>query len=136
MGDIASNLESAKKYDEYVASTIKMNEESDAIGKTIKAEQASFDKVYASLDNEKDVSQIVLDPRDVAELKQEFGKDFSDEDIEKAEKQFCEYDNADSSTHRKLNKHKRDIERENERKKELGIFVERDKSYNYPEHDR
>lgn len=41
-----------------------------------------------------------------ADLKQEFGKDFSDADIEKAEKQFCDYDNADSSTHRKLEKKK------------------------------
>ena len=135
-----NGFESAKKYDEYVASTIKMKEESDVIGKKIKAEQASFDAVYASLGNEKDISQIVLDPRDVedlkAELKQEFGKDFSDADIEKAEKQFCDYDNADPSTHRKLNKHKRDIEKENERKKELGISIVRDKSYNYPEHDR
>ena len=84
--------------------------------------------------------QIALDPRDVAdlkeELKQEFVKDFSDADIEKAEKQFNAYDNGNRSTHRMLEKNKRDIEKENERKKELGISVEIGKSYNYPEHDR
>lgn len=135
-----NGFETLGKYKEYVAETSKIAGASKDLDKKIKAEQASFDAVYAKLDTEKDVSQIVLDPRDVADLKagleQEFDKDFGDADIEKAEKQFCDYDNADPSTHRKLEKNKRDIEKENERKKELGISVERDKSYNYPEHDR
>ena len=51
-------------------------------------------------------------------------KDFSDADIEKAEKQFCDYDNADSSTHRKLEK-RRDIEKRDERESERGDVIER-----------
>ncbi len=130
---------SLDKYNEYVHETSKMGEASKELDKKIKAEQTNFDEVYARLDGEKDVSQIVPDPRDVAELKeelkQEFGKDFSDKDINWAEKQFCDYDNADPSTHRKLDKHKRNIEKENKRNKELGISVERGKPYKYPEHD-
>ncbi|MBR4414366.1 MAG: relaxase/mobilization nuclease domain-containing protein [Aeriscardovia sp.] len=129
-----------EKYNEFVAETSKVAKASKDLDKKIKAEQASFDEVYARLDTEKDITQIALDPRDVAdlkeELKQEFVKDFSDADIEKAEKQFNAYDNGNRSTHRMLEKNKRDIEKENERKKELGISVEIGKSYNYPEHDR
>ena len=129
-----------EKYNEFVAETSKVARASKELDKKIRSEQTTFDAIYASLDTEKDVSQITLDPRDVADLKaglkHEFSKDFSDADVEKADKQFCDYDNADPSTYRKLNKHKRDIEKENERNKELGISVERGKSYNYPEHDR
>ena len=67
-----------------------------------------------------------------AELKQEFGKDFSDADIEKAEKQFCDYDNADSSTRRILKKHKRDIQKRDERERKTGERIERS---HYHEHD-
>lgn len=134
-----NGFESLDKYNEYVHETSKMDGESKVLDKKIKSEQTNFDEVYARLDCEMDVSQIALDPRNVAdlkeELKKEFGKDFSDKDIDKAEKQFEDYDNADPSTHRKLNKHKRDIEKENERNKELGISVERGKHYKYPEHD-
>lgn len=83
-----------------------MDEASKDLGKKIKSEQTTFDAVYARLDTEKDISQIALDPRDVEDLKEElkleFGKDFSDADIEKADKQFCDYDNADPSTRRKM----------------------------------
>ena len=98
-----------EKYNEYVAETSKMVRASRELDKKIKADQASFDTVYARLDAEKNISQIALAPRDVAELKEglklEFGKDFSDADIKKAEKQFCDYDNADPSTRRKMRKY-------------------------------
>ena len=53
-------------------------------------------------------------------------------DIEKDVAQIV----PDPSTHRKLDKNKRDIKKDNERNKELGISVVRAKSYEYPEHDR
>lgn len=109
---------------------------SGKLDKKIKAEQASFDAVYARLDVEKDTSQIALDPRYVTDLKEElkleFGKDFSDADIEKVEKQFCDYDNAEPSTRRKKRKYERDIEKRDERERESGEIIER--SY-YHEHD-
>ncbi len=102
-----------EKYNEYVAETSKMVKASNDLDKKIKKEQTTFDAVCARLDAGKDISQIALDPRDVAELKEElkleFGKDFSDADIEKAEKQFCDYDNADPSTRRKMRKYERDM---------------------------
>ena len=110
------------------------------LDKKIKEEQTTFDAVYARLDTEKDVSQITLDLRDVAELKEElkleFGKDFSDADIEKAEKQFCDYDNADPSTHRKMRKYERDIEKRDERERKSGEFIERSVFYEHDEYNR
>ena len=64
----------------------------------------------------------------------EFGKDFSDTDIEKAEKQFCDYDNGDPSVTRKLNKSKREIERD--RNQDKDVVVERSYNYDYYEHER
>lgn len=134
-----NGFESLDKYNEYVHETSKMEKASKDLGKKIKSEQTNFDEVYARLDCEMDVPQIAPDQRNVAdlkeELKQEFGKNFSDTDIDKAEKQFEDYDNGDPSTHRKLDKHKRDIEKENKRNKEFGISMERGKSYDYPDHD-
>jgi len=127
-----------EKYNEYVVETSKMARASNDIDKKIKKEQTTFDEVYAKLDTEKDISQITLDPRDVtdlkAELKQEFDKGFSDADIEKAEKQFIDYDNGNPSTHRKLEKHKRDIEKNREQDKD--VVIERSYNYDYYEHDR
>lgn len=123
-----NGFESLEKYNEYVAETSKMARVSSELDKKIKAEQASFDAVYARLDNEMDISQIVLDPRNVAELKtelkQEFGKEFSDADLEKAEKQFCDFDNADQSTQRKMRKYERDIQKRDEREEEHREVVE------------
>lgn len=113
-----------------------MAKASNDLDKKIKKEQTTFDAVYAKLDTEKDISQITLDPRDVAEFKEElkleFGKDFSDADIEKADKQFCDYDNADPSTRRKMRKYERDIEKRDEHERESGEIIEH--SY-YHEHD-
>ncbi|SFD07201.1 MULTISPECIES: relaxase/mobilization nuclease domain-containing protein [unclassified Butyrivibrio] len=131
-----NGFETLEKYNEYVAETSKMAKASNDLDKKIRSEQTSFDVVYARLDAEKDISQIVLDPRDVADLKEnlkfEFGKDFSDADIEKADKQFCDYDNADPSTRRKMRKYERDIEKRDERERENGEIIEH--SY-YHEHD-
>ena len=129
---------SLDKYNEYVHETSKMGEASKDLDKKIESEQTNFDAVYARLDSEMDVSQIALDPRDVANLKEElrheFGKDFSDTDIEKAEKQFCDYDNGDPSVTRKLNKSKRDIERD--RNQDKDVVVECSYKYDYYEHER
>ena len=131
-----NGFESLDKYNEYVQETSKMKKASKDLGKKIKSEQGSFDEVYARLDCEMDVSQIAPDPRDVAdlreELKQEFGKNFSDAAIEKAEKQFNDYDNGDPSVTRKLNRNKRDIERDRDK----DVVVERSYNYDYYEHDR
>ncbi len=133
-----NGFESLDKYNEYVHETSKMCEASTDLDKKINSEQTNFDEVYARLDVEKDVSQIVFDPRDVAdlkeELKQEFGKDFSDAAIEKAEKQFNNYDNGDPSVTRKLNRNKRDIERDRDQDKD--VVVGRCFNYDYFEHDR
>lgn len=129
---------SLDKYNEYVHETSKMDEASRDLGKKIKAEQTSFDEVYARLDCELEVSQIALDPGDVADLKEElkieFGKDFSDAAIEKAEKQFNNYDNGDTSVTRKLNRNKRDIERDRDQDKD--VVIEKSFNYDYYEHER
>ena len=83
-----NGFETLEKYNEFVAEISKVAKASKDLDKKIKEGQASFDAVYARLDIEKDISQISLDPRN----------------IEKAEKQFCDYDNADLSTRRKLEK--------------------------------
>ena len=128
-----NGFETLEKYKGYVAETSKMDRASKDLDKKIRAEQTNFDAAYERLDTEKDVSQVVLDPRDIADLKvelnQEFGKDFSDADIEKAEKQFCDYDNADPSTHRKLNKHKREIEKEAAQNRKRGVNLEKNSKH-------
>lgn len=129
-----------EKYNEYVVETSKMARASRELAKKIKEEQTTFDAVYARLDTEKDVSQITLDLRDVKELKEElkleFGKDFSDADIEKADKQFCDYDNADPSTRRKMRKYERDIEKRDERERENGEIIERNYYHEHDEYER
>ena len=131
-----NGFESLDKYNEYLHETSKMDGESKDLDKKIKSEQTNFDEVYARLDCERDASQIALDPGDVAdlkeELKQEFGKEFSEADIEKAEKQFCDYDNGDPSVTRKLNKNKRDIDKDRDQDKDVVI----EKSFNYDYYER
>lgn len=77
-----NGFESLDKYNEYVRGTSKMDRASKDLDKKIKSEQTNFDAAYARLDSEMDISQIALDSRDVADLKEElkkkFGKDFSD----------------------------------------------------------
>lgn len=132
-----NGFDSLDKYNEYVHETSKMDEASKDLGKKIKSEQTNFDEVYARLDGEMDISQIALDPRDVADLKEElkleFEKDFSDKDIEKAHKQFNDYDNGDPSVTRKLSRNKRDIERDRDQDKD--VVVERSYNYDYYERD-
>lgn len=117
-----------------------MDEASKDLGKKIKSEQTTFDVVYARLDTEKDISQIALDPRDVEDLKEElkleFGKEFCDADIEKADKQFCDYDNADPSTRRKMRKYERDIEKRDEHERESGEVIERRYYHEHDEYER
>lgn len=117
-----------------------MDRTSNDLDKKIKKEQTNFDAVYARIDAEREVSQITLDPRDVADIKaelnQEFGKDFSDADIEKAEKQFCDYDNADPSTHRKIRKYERDIEKRDERERESSEVIECSVFHEHDEYER
>lgn len=131
---------SLDKYNEYVHETSRMDEASKDLGKKIKSEQTTFDAVYARLDTEKDISQIALDPRDVEDLKEElkleFGKDFSDADIEKADKQFCDYDNADPCTRRKMRKYERDIEKRDEHERESGEVIERRYYHEHDEYER
>lgn len=71
-----NGFESLDKYNEYVHETSKMEKAIKDLGKKIKSEQTNFDVVYARLDGEMDISQIALDPRNVADLKEELKKEF------------------------------------------------------------
>lgn len=112
---------------------------SEQLSDVILREQTDFDLIQGRIDATKDVAEVFLDHRDIEELKdslkKEFDKDFIDKDIEKAEKQLNCYDNSNHSTHRMQNKHKREIQKEDARNRNLGLFVKKDKSHKYPVRD-
>lgn len=135
---ISSNgFKSEKAVEEYQNLNLQLEELSEQLDERILNEQTNFDLIYDRIDAIKDVAEVVLDHRDIedlkTDLKKEFHKEFSDSDIEKAEKQFCDYENGNRSTHRILNRNKRKIEKETARKKDLGISTEKVKTNKHPE---
>lgn len=127
----SNGFKSEKAVEEYQNLNLQLEELSEQLDERILNEQNNFDLIYDRIDAIKDVAEVVLDHRDIEELKaslrKEFSKDFSDADIEKAEKQFNDYDNGNRSTHRRLKKNKRDIEKGKVRKKDIGISAEKGK---------
>lgn len=123
----SNDFGSEKDFEKYTELNSKMESLSEQLRDVILKEQTDFDLIYDRIDAIKDVAEVVLDPRDIEELKaslrKEFSKDFSDADIEKAEKQFNDYDNGNRSTHRMMNKHKREIEKAavQNRKREVNL---------------